>query len=395
MNWRRFYAVFGVFVLALVPVSAKPSLVSGTASYRETITLPTEAVFEARLLDITLADTLPVELGRVSIAGPGGPSIRFTIPFDPNSILEDHVYSVRATVEVAGRLRFTSDTIYPVLTGGASDHVDVGMVMLAVRNGDLLGLRGETGIFVAQASGTAVDATPEAAMTGQGEATDAAVPKPEREPSMQGLVTYAADGASFQQCSSGMTYPISEEGDYAALEHAYLAAGREPGLSIFATFDGDLEQRPGTDGSGDEKDVVVVNRFIGVWPDVSCDRATREVGLTNTYWKILKLGETEIQVPEGGKDPHLILLGDDEDRFTATVGCNQILGSYSVDGDAISFGKGAASTQMACLPPLDGWERLLADTILQARRWTISGDKMCLVDETGAVIAEFQAVSLN
>ena len=48
-----------------------------------------------------------------------------------------------------------------------------------------------------------------------------------------------------------------------------------------------------------------------------------EASLTNTYWKILRLGETEVAADEGRREPNLILREGDP-RFTATVGCNQI-----------------------------------------------------------------------
>ncbi|WP_424931403.1 META domain-containing protein [Amaricoccus macauensis] len=211
--------------------------------------------------------------------------------------------------------------------------------------------------------------------------------------SMRGLVTMTADGTTFLDCVSGVTHSIEEEGDFAALEHAYLAAGSESGTPIFATFDGDIVGEE-TEGS-DEGHSVTVSRFIGVWPEVSCESATSEVSLTNTYWKILSLYGSEITAAEGGKEPHMILL-DEESRFTATVGCNQFMGTYDLtDEDAISFGPGAASTRMACLNELQEWETLLSDVISNAAGLQISGEELVLLDTAGVEIAKFEAVSVK
>ena len=90
----------------------------------------------------------------------------------------------------------------------------------------------------------------------------------------------------------------------------------------------------------------------------TCERALGEVSLTNTYWKVLRLGETEVAPGEGRREPNLILR-EGEARFTATVGCNQVSGSYTLDEDRLTFGT-AAATMMACPAPLDAWEMQLA-----------------------------------
>ena len=46
---------------------------------------------------------------------------------------------------------------------------------------------------------------------------------------LRGMLTYVADEARFTECLTGRDYPLVKDGDYAALEHAYLAAGAEAG----------------------------------------------------------------------------------------------------------------------------------------------------------------------
>lgn len=209
---------------------------------------------------------------------------------------------------------------------------------------------------------------------------------------LRGMLTYEADAARFTECLTGRDYALAEEGDYAALEHAYLAAGAEPGGPIMASFDGGIVQRPSADGSGAEPEVLV-ERFVGVWPGETCERAMGTASLTNTYWKILRLGETEVAPGEGRREPNLILREGEEPRVTATVGCNQLTGRYALTEDKLSFGP-VASTQMACPKPLDAWEKQLGSVLERATSWRIDGQTLELLDPAGNPLALFQAVYL-
>ncbi len=210
---------------------------------------------------------------------------------------------------------------------------------------------------------------------------------------LRGMLTYVGDEARFTECLTGRDYPLVDDGDYAALEHAYLAAGAEVGGPIMASFDGAILREPPGGGSGaDAGPQVLVERFVGVWPGETCERTVDKATLTNTYWKILRLGDTEIAPGEGRREPNLILR-EGEPRFTATVGCNQISGGYTITGDKLAFGAGAM-TRMACPAPLDAWETQLAGVLHAAASWRIDGQTLELLDAGGAPLALFQAVYL-
>ena len=49
---------------------------------------------------------------------------------------------------------------------------------------------------------------------------------------------------------------------------------------------------------------------------------------------------------------------------------------------------------MACPPPLDDWERRLAEVLSQTAGWRIDGQTMELLDAQGEPLALFQAVYL-
>jgi uncharacterized lipoprotein YbaY/heat shock protein HslJ len=208
---------------------------------------------------------------------------------------------------------------------------------------------------------------------------------------LRGMLTYVADEARFTECLTGRDYPLVKDGDYEALEHAYLAAGAEVAGPIMASFDGAIVREP-EDGDPDAGPLVQVDRFVGVWPGETCERAMDKASLTNTYWKILRLGDTEVAPGEGRREPNLILR-EGEPRFTATVGCNQIAGNYTLTGDRLKFGP-AAMTRMACPAPLDDWERRLGDVLEKTATWRIDGQTLELLDAADTPLALFQAVYL-
>lgn len=209
---------------------------------------------------------------------------------------------------------------------------------------------------------------------------------------IRGMVTFLADRARIVECLTGRDYPLSHDDDFATLEAAYLAAGVAQGKPLMASFDGGLSDTRTADGG--VKSAVVVEKFTGVWPEETCERAMSGTSLTNTYWKILRLGKSELEVAEGAREPHLVLR-EGETRFTATVGCNQIIGEFSRDGDKLNFGTGTgASTMMACPAPLDIWEQQMIEALSATTSWRVNGQALELLDASGMQIALLQAVAL-
>lgn len=210
---------------------------------------------------------------------------------------------------------------------------------------------------------------------------------------LAGEMQYMADAARFTECLSGHSYPIVMEADFVNMERAYLQAVKEPGALLYVTFDGSIVPRPRVDAEGLEPSVIV-RRFINAWPHEKCERAMANASLTNTYWRIVRLGGNPVSTTQGRREPHLLLR--DQGRrsgYAATIGCNQLLGSYTVGVEAIGF-KSAASTLMACPPPLDALEKRLGEALAKARRWRINANTLEFFDATGAAVALFEAVYL-
>jgi putative lipoprotein len=106
------------FSIVLTAAAATAQSVQGTATYRERMALPADAVFEATLEDVSRADAPPVVVAIQRVPSPGDPPIAFTIAYDPGRIAPDHRYIVRARILAGGSLLFTSDTAPSVITRG-------------------------------------------------------------------------------------------------------------------------------------------------------------------------------------------------------------------------------------------------------------------------------------
>ncbi|MFN4116136.1 MAG: META domain-containing protein [Inhella sp.] len=119
-------------------------------------------------------------------------------------------------------------------------------------------------------------------------------------------------------------------------------------------------------------------------------RATAK--LEDTYWKLVRLQGRAVAAVERQREPHLVMHSAQR-RVAGSAGCNRLLGSYSVDGDRISFGR-AAGTLMACPQGMEQ-ERAFLDVLALAARWRIDAEQLELLDAQGLSLARFESVELR
>ena len=103
-------------------------LITGSVSYRERIALPADAVIHVALLDVSLMDVAAKLIAEKTITPRHQVPVPFALEFDPQDIDERMTYAVRATIRSAGKLVFTTDRSYRVLTRGRPDHVELVLV---------------------------------------------------------------------------------------------------------------------------------------------------------------------------------------------------------------------------------------------------------------------------
>ena len=107
------------------------SSVTGTITYRERITLTPGATVIVEIRDTSYMDTSAPLVAEQVITEPGQVPIEFRVPYSRGDIDPSSTYSISARiVESDGRLAFTNDTAYDVITGGNPTKVDMALVMV-------------------------------------------------------------------------------------------------------------------------------------------------------------------------------------------------------------------------------------------------------------------------
>ena len=100
-------------------------------SYRERLALTEGATLVVELRDVSYADAAAPLIARQTIANPGQVPIRFEVGYHRDDIDDRNTYAVSARiVESDGRLAFTNDTAYEVITRGNPRSVDMLLVLV-------------------------------------------------------------------------------------------------------------------------------------------------------------------------------------------------------------------------------------------------------------------------
>lgn len=140
-------------------------------------------------------------------------------------------------------------------------------------------------------------------------------------------------------------------------------------------------------------------------PDVSADPAPPSAALRgptesarpgdrleNTYWKLVRLGDTPVAAAPGQREPHLIINSETR-RASGYGGCNRYTGGYHLQGESLRLGP-LAATQMACVQGMQT-EQAFLPALDRVRGWRIVGSRLELLDDSGLMVARFEAVRVN
>lgn len=208
----------------------------------------------------------------------------------------------------------------------------------------------------------------------------------------RGEFRYLADSATFTDCASGMRWPVAMTADYLALERNYLQSRRAPGAPLLVIFTGRIEMRPAMEGPLREQ--MVVDRFASSQIGTICELAASEKGsvsarLKDTYWKLIELDGAKIVLAPTQQREVRITLASEGARLFGFSGCNQLVGAYVQDGDALNF------TQMACAAPAMDLERQVLKMLGATTAYRIEGEELTLLIGGDQVLARFESVYLR
>lgn len=109
------------------------SRVTGSIAYRERIAMPPDAVVIVTLQDSSRMDAPAIEIGAHVIDSPGQVPVPYAVGYDPAEIIENHTYTVRATISAGDDLLWTTDTSHEVITRGNPTTADLMLIRVPER----------------------------------------------------------------------------------------------------------------------------------------------------------------------------------------------------------------------------------------------------------------------
>lgn len=117
------------------------------------------------------------------------------------------------------------------------------------------------------------------------------------------------------------------------------------------------------------------------------DTDTTASELLNTRWKLTQLNGADLNTGEKEREPHIIFNADN--RISGADGCNNIMGTYTKEGDKLGLSK-IASTMMACA---EGGEHAneFKQSLEKIATYSVDGEQLTLRDEKGQVLMQFTA----
>lgn len=112
--------------------------------------------------------------------------------------------------------------------------------------------------------------------------------------------------------------------------------------------------------------------------------------LTGTRWALMRLGEQEVKISEGGREAYIVLNSADG-SVVGYAGCNRISSSHQITGGQLQFGE-VIATRMFCddMPT----ETALLEAMKSTATWRLSGSQMELLDAQQRSLATFEARNL-
>ncbi len=96
-------------------------------------------------------------------------------------------------------------------------------------------------------------------------------PEPPPGVELTGMYRYMADAAVFEDCATGVRYPVLIEAEHIEVERGYLALGEPPGAPVLLTARFEVVDRPPEPGMAPRAHLRVV-RFGALRPGEGCPR---------------------------------------------------------------------------------------------------------------------------
>lgn len=135
--------------------------------------------------------------------------------------------------------------------------------------------------------------------------------------------------------------------------------------------------------------IILILLVFALFQCKSAEKNTSTAMLENTYWRLAEMNGEPVATPADAKEVHMILTSvDSEKTVKGFAGCNNIGGSFTLEGNKIHFT--TISTKMFCQDRMEV-EDFLTNALSKADAYSIKGEELYLYQGETKLIT-FQSV---
>jgi heat shock protein HslJ len=182
------------------------------------------------------------------------------------------------------------------------------------------------------------------------------------------------------ECASGSSFGLSRAGEFNTAAQAYMNIPHFFGKPVLVSMLGSMVEEDGVE-------VIRIEQFNRFYPNRDCEGAQTGAVLTGTYWRLIELDGIALALEENQAAPYLIF--DPDKSMTGFGGCNDIAGSFLVQGDVFLINR-AGGARIACPGGMEV-ENALLEALDSTEVYRIEGDVFELVDQFNTTRAKFRA----
>ena len=111
--------------------------------------------------------------------------------------------------------------------------------------------------------------------------------------------------------------------------------------------------------------------------------------IENRRWALVALDGQPLPAQDPAKTPHFVLHSDGH-RVTGSGGCNELVGTYTLNGQALQMLRGPRRELQVCATDMER-ERAFLFALATTEQWAMEGARLRLLDRLGAQVALLEA----
>jgi putative lipoprotein len=111
--------------------------------------------------------------------------------------------------------------------------------------------------------------------------------------------------------------------------------------------------------------------------------------IENVRWVLVSLDGQPLPAQDPGKAPYFVLNSDGH-RVTGSGGCNELIGTYTLNGQALQMMRGPRRELQVCSADMER-ERAFMFALATTEQWAMQGPRLRLLDRLGAQVAVLEA----